>query len=72
MQQQQQTQLQEQAKEAIKVLTADIEGWNNSLYDKTREYAVRSGMPQDVVDVIVDPVAIKMIHKARLYDEGKR
>ena len=70
--QQQQTQLQEQAKEAIKVLTADIEGWNNSLYDKTREYAVRSGMPQDVVDVIVDPVAIKMIHKARLYDEGKK
>ena len=25
----------------------------------------------DVVDVIVDPVAIKMIHKARLYDEVK-
>ena len=72
VQQQQKTQLQEQAKEAIKVLTADIEGWNNSLYDKTREYAVRSGMPQDVVDVIVDPVAIKMIHKARLYDEGKK
>ena len=72
IQEQQQAQLKEQAKEAIKVLTTDIEGWNNSLYDKTRAYAVQSGMPQDMVDTIVDPVAIKIIHKARLYDEGKK
>ena len=29
-------------------------------------------MEQQVVDQIVDPVAIKMIHKSRLYDEAKK
>ena len=28
-------------------------------------------MAKQVVDQIVDPVAIKMIHKSRLFDEAK-
>jgi hypothetical protein len=37
-----------------------------------REYAVNHGMPSDMVNSLVDPVAIQIIHKARLYDEAKK
>ena len=69
---QQQTQLREQAKETVKILEKDIPNWNNELYNDVRSYAVQQGMEQQVVDQIVDPVAIKMIHKSRLYDEAKK
>ena len=69
---QQQTQLREQAKETVKILEKDIPNWNNELYNNVRSYAVEQGMEQQVVDQIVDPVAIKMIHKSRLYDEAKK
>ena len=69
---QQQNQLREQAKETIKVLENDIPNWSNELYNNVRSYAVDQGMEQQVVDQIVDPVAIKMIHKSRLYDEAKK
>ncbi len=69
---QQQTQLREQAKETVKILEKDIPNWSNELYNDVRSYAVQQGMEQQVVDQIVDPVAIKMIHKSRLYDEAKK
>ena len=69
---QQQKQLKEQALETIKVLEKDIDGWNNELYNNIRGYAVEQGMAKQVVDQIVDPVAIKMIHKSRLFDEAKK
>lgn len=62
----------EAASEAVKVLKEAIPNWSNSLYDSIREYAVSKGMPQDVVNNLVDPVAIQLIHKARLYDESKK
>ena len=69
---QQETQLKEQAREAVKVLERDIPNWNNELYNKVRSYAVAEGMEKTIVDQIVDPVAIKLIHKSRLYDEAKK
>lgn len=69
---QQQTQLQEAAKEAVKVLREAIPNWSSTLYDQIREYAVSTGMDAEVVNNLVDPVAIQLIHKARLYDESKK
>jgi hypothetical protein len=69
---QQQQQLKTQAIETIKVLEKDIDGWNNELYNNVRSYAVQQGMAQQMVDQIVDPVAIKIIHKSRLFDEAKK
>lgn len=60
------------ATEAVKVLKENIPNWSNSLYDSIREYAVNNGMPAEVVNNLVDPVAIQLIHKARLYDESKK
>ena len=69
---QQQAQLQEAAKEAVKVLRDAIPNWSPALYDQIREYAVTTGMDAEVVNNLVDPVAIQLIHKARLYDESKK
>ena len=56
----------------VKVLERDIPNRNNELYNKVRSYAVAEGMEKTIVDQIVDPVAIKLIHKSRLYDESKK
>ena len=72
MREQQATAMQEQAKNAVKVLEAQIEGWSNDLYNDIRSYAVEQGMNEDVVNNIVDPVAIQFINKARMFDQGKK
>lgn len=69
---QQQATLQAQAQEALKVLREDIPEWNNELYNNIRSFAVSEGLPQEQVDNFVDPVVIKILHKARMYDEGKK
>lgn len=71
-QQQQQAQLQEAAKEAVKVLKEAIPGWNQELYGKIISYGVNQGMDPDMMNNLVDPVALQLLHKARLYDEGKK
>ncbi len=69
---QQQEQLKLAAQEAVKVLKETIPGWSSGLYDQIREYAINTGMDSDVVNNLVDPVAIALIHKARLYDESRK
>lgn len=69
---QQQQQLQEAAKEAVKTLREAIPNWSPTLYDQIREYAINTGMDSEVVNNLVDPVAIQLIHKARMYDESKK
>jgi len=66
-----QAQLQEAAKECSRVLETEIEGWGNNLYNEIRSYAVKQGLPQDQVDKYVDPGVIKILNKARMYDEMK-
>jgi hypothetical protein len=67
-------QLMTAAKECMDVLSnpeTGIEGWSQSLYDDIRAYAVKQGMDQEAVDMMVDPVAFKLIDKARRYDQAK-
>ena len=64
--------LKAQAVEAIKVLKEAIPEWNSGLYDNIRQYAIDKGMAAEVVNNLVDPTAIMLIHKARLYDESKK
>jgi hypothetical protein len=60
------------AAEALKVLKADIPEWTPKLYDSIREHAIAAGLDAERVNNIVDPVLIKLLHKARLYDEAKK
>lgn len=69
---QQQQNLQEAAKESVKVLREAIPNWSSTLYDQIREYAISTGMDSEVINNLVDPVALQLIHKARMYDESKK
>lgn len=67
-----QEQLKVAATEAVKVLKEAIPNWSPSLYDSIREYAISKGMAPDIINNLVDPIAIQLIHKARLFDESKK
>jgi len=71
LQQQRQAQLVEKGREAVKELKEDIPGWNEKVYNDIRHFAISSGMEVGIVDNLVDAPAIKLIHKAMLYDRGK-
>lgn len=68
----QQAQMQDAAKECVRVLEEDIPEWNNDLYNEIRSYAVSQGLEQTEVDSYVDPAVIKILNKARLFDQGKQ
>ena len=72
LQEQQQAMMQDAAKQCVDVLQKDIPEWNNELYNDIRGYAIAQGLPEDQVNQYVDPNVIKLINKARLYDQGKR
>ena len=72
IQAQQQKQLQEAAKQCIEVLQEQIPEWSNQLYNDIRSYAITQGLPEDQVNSYVDPVVLTVLHKARLYDQGKK
>ena len=65
-------QQQKAAQECVKILQEDLPDWSNKLYDEIRSYAVSQGLPKEAVDQYVDPNVIKLINKARLYDDGKQ
>ena len=69
---QQQAQLQEAAKECVKVLQQEMPDWNNKLYNDIRTYAVEQGLPEEDVNQYTDPKVIMLLNKARLYDAGKK
>lgn len=70
--QQRQVALKAQASEAVTVLKEKIPNWSNDTYDKIRTFAIEHGMEADAVNNIVDPAAIILINKARLYDESQK
>ena len=72
VQTQNQKAMQDAAKEAVEVLQNDIPDWSNDLYNDIRAYAIEQGMDEATVNTIVDPTAIKILHKARLFDQGKQ
>ena len=69
---QQAQELKSRAKEAMEKLTQDIPEWSESLYNKIREYGVSQGISQNDIDQLVDPAAIKLVHKAMKYDAAKK
>ena len=72
LQSEQQQAMQEQAREAVKVLQENIPEWSNTLYDDIRAYAVSQSLPEEVVNTIVDPSVIMILNKARLFDQAKK
>lgn len=69
------TDLADQAKETIKILSSDpkdggIEGWSQKMYDEIRAFAVTEGLDRGVVNDLVDASAIKLLHMAMLYKRG--
>jgi len=72
-QQQQQSELsKEAAANCVKVLQEQLPDWGNELYSDIRNYAVKSGLPQEQVDQYTDPQVIILLNKARLYDQSKQ
>lgn len=71
LQEQQTTYMKQQAQECIKTLSQDIPEWSNEMYNDIRAFAVQNGLPSDQVDKIVDPNVIKIINKARMFDQTK-
>lgn len=66
----------EQAKQSLKVLggpvdQGGIEGFNEKLYDDIRDFGAKQGLSQQIIHNLVDPVAIRLMHSAMLYERGK-
>ncbi len=58
------------AAKARETLEADIPGWNDTLYQSLLKSGVeRYGFKQEEVATWIDPRAIKLLHKAHLYDQ---
>lgn len=62
-------QIQKQAKEALEILQKDIPGWSNDLYGSILKSGVDAGFKQEEVNAITDPRAIKVLWKAKMYDD---
>lgn len=64
-----------QAKETVKALAdpeTGIPGWGEPLYNEIREFAIGQGLAAQVVDEIVDPAGIKILHMAMKYAKGAK
>ena len=72
IEQQRQENLRVQAAESVKVLKEKLPNWSNEMYDRIRTFAIENGMEAQVVNNIVDPTAIMILNKARLYDESQK
>lgn len=64
------------AKEALQVLSGPvdkggIEGFDEKKYDDIRSFGISQGLDRVVMDNIVDPAAIRILHDAMLYQRGK-
>lgn len=73
-QEERQKQMMAQARETIKILSdpkTGIPGWSEKMYNDIRGFAVNVGMPEQVVNELVDPVAFKILHMAMQYEKGK-
>lgn len=65
------------AQEAVTQLTdpaspSYLEGWGDQMYDELREFAVKSGLQQEIVDQLTDAPVFKLLHDAMLYQKGSK
>lgn len=74
----QQTTQRETAQATLKELASDdpekgIPGWSEKTYDELRVYGMtKLGVPKDVMNNVVDAWALRVLHKAMLYDRGTK
>jgi hypothetical protein len=66
-----------QAADCIKALTDDksptyIKGWNQTLYNDIRQFAVTQGVSKDLVNALNDPGAFKILHMAMQFNAGSK
>jgi hypothetical protein len=50
-------------------LEADIPGWDAEMAEKTRKYALKAGLTETEASRVINPVHVKLINDARLYNE---
>lgn len=63
-----------QARATLKALSdpkTGLEGWSEKLYDDIRAYAITEGMDANIINKLVDEKAIRLLHKAMMFDRGK-
>jgi hypothetical protein len=68
--------LKEKAQETVRVLKDPesphhIPNWSNDVYNSIRDFAIEQGMNAEVVNTLVDPAAIKIIHMAMSFKKAK-
>lgn len=68
LQMQQQT-VAKQLQEGSEVLARDIKGWSKQTADQLREYGKKLGYADHELDGIADARAVKLLHKAMMYDQ---
>jgi hypothetical protein len=68
---QRQKQVKEAATKAVEYLSKNVNGWNPKTYEEVRSYAVSKGMPEHVVNGVVDQFALEMMYKAMKFDQAK-
>lgn len=66
-----------QAKQSLEILggpveKGGIEGFNEQVYNDIRKFGEEAGLSKDVLHNLVDPVAIRLLNDARLYQLGKK
>jgi hypothetical protein len=64
-----------EARKTLKELSDPVKGipgFNQQMYDEMRVFAINEGVPEDVVNNIVSAPVIRMLHKAMLYEKGKK
>src|SRR6185436_1789946 len=64
-----QEQQQQQIQKAREVLQQDIPGWSDDLYRSTLKAGLGVGYSAAELNAVTDPRAIKVLHKAMLYDQ---
>jgi hypothetical protein len=69
---QRQKQMKAAATESVEYLTKEVPGWNPKTYEDVRQYAVSKGMPEHIVNGVVDKFALEMMYKAMQFDKAKQ
>lgn len=74
---QQATAHKEAAAAAVKALSTEgsphyVKGWNNTLYNELRTFAVSQGFDQNVINQLTDPAAFKMLNMAMQFHKGSK
>ena len=75
VQQQRNDLLVKEAKETLKELSDPVTGikdFSKDLYAEMRTFALDAGIPREMMDTIVSAPALRIIHKAMMFDRGQK